>query len=373
MSIVKKFRSLLLALLIVLAVTAVLTLTSTRFAGFVVSLVIPEFPYYPPARLRLMELDEGKLYFVTYSPYDFDVIINDLSVAPQTTGIGYLSLPDNASPDQPVPAMILLHGSGGIKEDREQEYARLLNENGIAAFLINYYMPRGVTEDTNYFLGAISSTEFDIVADAYSSLNLLSTHPSIDPQRIGVMGFSYGGMAVKAAIDDRVRQQISPDSPGFAVFVDFYGPCFQNFGTTQVNGAPLLTLRGDADASNDLVACRKREDEYRALGMTVQTHIYPGAGHAWEADMEEDQDSPYIRGCEIQYDEMGRAFVNDTYLVDVPLETTREQRIASRLRTGAALLDCVHEGYSGGRHDATKQKSDRHLIDFLTVHLQPQS
>ena len=127
-------------------------------------------------------------------------------------------------------------------------------------------------------------TEFDAATDAYAALALLSTHPAIDSSRIGMMGFSYGGMAVRIAMDERVREAMVPDRPGFAAFVDTYGPCFQDWGTRRVNGAPLLTLRGTEDRSNDLAACADREAELRALGVDVDARVYEGAGHAWESD-----------------------------------------------------------------------------------------
>ncbi|MBK6583363.1 MAG: dienelactone hydrolase family protein [Gammaproteobacteria bacterium] len=67
--------------------------------------------------------------------------------------------------------------------------------------------------------------------------------------------------------------------PGFALHVDFYGPCFQDLASPALTGGPILTLRGTADASNDLVACARREQQLRDAGIEVQTHIYEGAGH----------------------------------------------------------------------------------------------
>ena len=102
--------------------------------------------------------------------------------------------PAGASAAQPVPAMVILPGSGGISPGREEEYAKLLNRHGIAAFIVEYYEPRGMTSDFSYMLRSGSVTEFDIVTDAYSALKLLSTSPAIDPKRIGLVGHSEGGI-----------------------------------------------------------------------------------------------------------------------------------------------------------------------------------
>lgn len=329
--------------------------------------VLPVFPDYPEPSLALSENQSGEIYFSSSTPFDFDVLLNDPAVGIATTGLGTLFLPVDASADNPVPAMILLHGSGGISPGREMEYAQLLSDNGYAAFVINYYAPRGASDDTPYMLRVISITEFDAVVDGYAGLKILSTHPAIDPARIGLMGFSYGAMATRFAMDERVRERLVPQLPGFAGFVDYYGPCFQSLGTTETNGAPLLTLRGTEDKSNDLAACKKREGELAAMGVSVEAHIFEGAGHAWEntAQRKLKESAPYVQGCEITYDENGNSMIGEQYIVNVPLATSREKRIAMRMSSGDAMMDCVHYGYLIGNDAVTKVKSDQRLLDFL--------
>jgi dienelactone hydrolase len=138
-----------------------------------------------------------------------------------------------------------------------------------------------------------------------------------------------------------------------------------------VTEAPILTLRGAEDASNDLSACLEREAELEQLGSVVETEVYGGAGHAWDNHTERffSEESPYIAGCEIEYDEMGHSFSGGQYIVDVPLDTSREERIALRLSSGAILKNCVKYGYTIGRDDATRSKSDARLLRFLNEYL----
>ena len=333
----------------------------------VVAAALPVFPDYPPPLERLTTEREGTVYFASSTPFDLDVILADPSLARPTTGTGTLFVPDEASAENPVPAMVILHGSGGISPGRELEYGKLLRENGIASLVVDYYAPRGVTDQTNYMLRVISVTEFDALADAYGALRLLATHPAIDADRIGIAGYSYGGMATRFAMDERIRRALAPERRGFAAFVDYYGPCFQKLGTTETNGAPLLTLRGSEDASNDLEACREREEELRELGLRVEAHVFEGAGHAWEVHTERRlfPDSPYVVGCEVRYDAEGRSSVAGTPIVAVAPETSRAERIAIRMQSGGAMADCVESGYVIGRDDETRAKSDALLLDFL--------
>ncbi len=139
------------------------------------------------------------------------VLLNSMDTVPKHTGLGTLIMPQNASSDNPVPAMVILHGSGGIKSGRELEYAKLFAENGIAGFVLDYYSSRGVTEQTPYLHKTLAATEVDIIVDAYSALKFLGTHPFIDASWVGVTGYSYGGMATRYTMDSRIKAILAPD------------------------------------------------------------------------------------------------------------------------------------------------------------------
>jgi len=337
-------------------------------ASGLIGKVIPKFPRFPEPAKSLHEDQQGEIYFASATPYDLDVILDGMGTAIPTTGVGTLFLPEGASAENPVPGMVILHGSGGIKPGREMEYGQFLADHGIAGFVVNYYAPRGVTEETPYMVAVIAVTEFDAITDAYGALALLCSHPAIDAENIGVMGFSYGGIAARFSLDERIRQVLAPDIPPFALHVDYYGPCFQNLNTPHTTGAPLLCLRGDDDASNELPLCERREQELREAGSLVETHIFPGAGHAWEnfQPRELHEKYPYIAGCEVEYDASGHSMLNGEYIVNVPAVTSREERIAIRMASGSVMKDCVKYGYIVGRDERTKAQSDKLLLNFLT-------
>ncbi|GAA4883273.1 dienelactone hydrolase family protein [Ferrimonas pelagia] len=337
----------------------------------VARIIAPSFPDFPQAQTQLVAGQQGKLYYPTQTPFDLDVLLAKGDRAEPTTGVGTLFMPEGASEDAPVPAMILLHGSGGISPGREMEYGQMLADNGYAAFVVDYYAPRGASTEINYMRRVLSVTEFDAIADSYGALKLLRTHPEIDASKIGVGGYSYGGMAARLGMDDRIRQALIGDAPGFAAHVDYYGPCFQNLKSDKITGGPLLTLRGTEDASNDLAACVEREQEIEAVGNVVEAHVYEGAGHAWEVQVPRQLSpkSPYVAGCEVQYDDIGHSSMGGTPIVDFPLETPRIERIAARMQSGSVMNPCVHYGYIIGQDDETKAKTDAVLLTFLDTYL----
>ena len=334
----------------------------------VVSAALPAFPDYPEPPERLAAGHAGTTHFPSHTPFDLDVLLAGDHAATTTTGIGELTLPAGASAEAPVPAMVILHGSGGIRDSRENAFARWFAARGIASLVVDYYAPRGFGDEERYMLRVVSVTEFDALADAYGALRLLSTHPAIDGERIGVIGFSYGGMAARFAMDERLRRALAPEHPGFAAFVDVYGPCFQQLGTRETNGAPLLTLRGTEDASNELSACAAREDELRAIGVEVAAEVYEGAGHAWEAHIPraEASEAPYVTGCTMVYDERGMPFVDGQPVIDPAPGATRAERIALRVGSGTVMGACVKSGYIIGRDDETRARAEAAIEAFLT-------
>jgi dienelactone hydrolase len=329
----------------------------------------PALPAFPslPAPTPLTEATAGDIVFETLTPYDLDILIGRAASLPRHGGMGRLFLPAGASAQRPTPAVVVVHGSGGIAPGREMEYGALLAADGYAALVIDYYRPRGITEATPYAAKVLGVTEFDATADAYAALRALNKHPAIDPKRIAVVGFSYGGMATRIAMDARVRAALAPDLPPFAAHVDFYGPCFQDFRLERTTGAPLLTLRGAEDASNDLVACAVRERELRRAGSEVSSVIYARAGHAWQnLAPRAVNSSSYLAGCTLEYDAAGFPSVHGRPLIPADAPPDRTRRFLLRMGSGDIIGPaCVKLGYIVGRDDATRVQSDLQVLRFL--------
>ena len=328
-------------------------------------LTLPDFAALP-APARITEATAGDITFATRTPYDFDILLSRYASLPEHLGMGRLYLPAGASAERRVPAVVVVHGSGGISPGRESEYGALLAANGYAALVIDYYRPRGIVESTPYMAKTLGVTEFDAVSDAYAALRVLNAHPAVDPKRIAIMGFSYGGMATRIALDARVKAAIAPDLAPFAAHVDYYGPCFQDFHVAKTTGAPLLSLRGGEDASNDLAACAAREIQLRQAGSEVSSVIYARAGHAWEVLAPRAMGkNAYLSGCTMDYDPAGYVSVGGKTVIALGADPSRDKRAQLRMNSAGALGDCVKVGYIVGRDDATHVQSDYQMLQFL--------
>lgn len=177
--------------------------------------------------------------------------------------LGHLRLPDKV--EGRVPAMIIAHGSGGMGT-REEQWEHFLVQHGIAAFRIDYFGPRNIS----------AQSKFQPVPhhDAKDALSLLATHPLIDPQRIGIIGFSRGaGIAVQAA-----------NTEGFAAHVGLYPSCGAIGVSRGESKAPVLILLGGRDELVPVFSCEFLVDSARQAGRQVELKVYEGAHHAWDGD-----------------------------------------------------------------------------------------
>ncbi len=90
-----------------------------------------------------------------------------------------------------LPVVVLQHGSGGYAANIDV-WSRELNELGISTFALDNFTGRGLAEvNTNQaLLGRLN-----FILDDYRALEVLASHPRVDPKRIVLMGFSRGGQA----------------------------------------------------------------------------------------------------------------------------------------------------------------------------------
>tara|TARA_B100001939_G_scaffold348208_1_gene374046 strand:- start:363 stop:1439 length:1077 start_codon:yes stop_codon:yes gene_type:complete len=332
--------------------------------------LLPPLPAYPAPQKNPNPADQGELYFSSTTPGEYKwLLYPDDSVVP-TTVKGTLFLPKQASLQNPVPAMVILHGSGGVQDSREMAYGRELAAQGIAGFVVHSYEARGVTEVTSYGERVTLVTDADEVADAYAALKFLNRHPAIRADRIGVMGFSYGGMATRAALDQRIYDTQAEGVAPFALHLDYYGPCHFDLQTTGTTGAPLYSLRGAEDGSNDLVACALLEQKLRQAGSPVGSHIFPSAGHAWEMERTRAFVSTLNPApCHQILTADGNWIINSTFL-DLSDARTREDKYHLRQRVLKHMKDqCMSDGYIIGQDKQVHKLSNDLLKILINRHL----
>jgi len=189
---------------------------------------------------------------------------------------GYLSLPPG---EARAPAMVLMHGSGGLNPGSRAHYSALLNRHGIAAFYVDSFTGRGIRSSVRD-QAVLSIT--DNTHDAFAALRLLRGHPRIDPARIGVMGFSRGGTVSRAAAMRDRFTQFRREGLNFALHVPYYPGC--NFAAAVPTRAPMLFLLGGADNWTRADHCLDLVTQLRKTNPAIEVKVYPGAHHAWDSE-----------------------------------------------------------------------------------------
>lgn len=346
----------------------------------------PNSTYAEPNE-RLSASDVGWLHFPSYVAGDFKGVIQAperlLSVAgigyaqlqpgaaaPETllpiAGMGYLTLPSGASIENKAPAVVILHGSGGLSMERARFYADHFLKYGLASFVVDYYTPRGVRADTPYMERITLVSEAEPVVDAYGALRLLGRHPLIDAERIVLLGLSYGGMAARSALDARIYARLSGGARPYALHINLYGPCYYDIGTKETTGVPFLSFDGEADLSHNHLQCARLNDSLRAAGSSVGTITYPEVGHAWEKGaVAHRAEALNTAGCDLRLDDSGNWIIAGE-LWSVQATRDREAQIEARRRLlGKAMTSCVRPGYAFGGTQVHREKVLDDLVDYF--------
>jgi dipeptidyl aminopeptidase/acylaminoacyl peptidase len=228
--------------------------------------------------------------------------VRDVSFASGDAQIhGYVTLPADFDPAHRYPLLAYLHGGPVYQHSHEFDIeTRLFAASGYAVLSIN---PRGSSGRGFDFSRAIYADWGNLDAKDISAGITNAIDAGIaDPARIGVFGWSYGGILTDYMIasDRRIRAAVSGAGVAnvLATFgVDMYareylfelGTPWENFDTWRKLAYPFLhperisapTLFQCAGA-DDNVPCAGAQQMYLALktrGVPTRLIVYPGENH----------------------------------------------------------------------------------------------
>jgi dienelactone hydrolase len=217
------------------------------------------------------------LQSVTLSDSDF--LSGKIEGVPVTLA-GALRLPKLGT--EKLPAVILLHGSGGIggSGGMIDEWSRELNEIGVATFAVDSFAGRGIVETVT---DQTRLGRLNMIIDAYRALDLLSRHRQLDATRIAVMGFSRG--AQSSIYSSLIRFQKMHGSAGqeFAAHIGLYTPCGTTYRGDDAVAKPIRLLHGTADDYVPIGPCRAFVERLSKSGKDTRLIEYPDAHHVFDA------------------------------------------------------------------------------------------
>lgn len=205
----------------------------------------------------------------------------------------YLALPTHGAP--PYPCVILLHGIGGSKEgwwlEEASHSGRLLTDGLLAAgFCVlaldaEYHGERLANNDYEsatvftFQRGWMQRTRDMIVQSVVEhrrAIDVLEARDDVDASRIGIVGYSMGGMMtfLLAAVEPRVSAAVACVPP---LLREDRSPIAMHNYAPHIATQPFLLLVAEEDPANITP-----EEARRLHGLiaspTKEIHFYPG-GH----------------------------------------------------------------------------------------------
>ncbi|MFM8323148.1 MAG: dienelactone hydrolase family protein [Chloroflexota bacterium] len=183
----------------------------------------------------------------------------------------YLARPQGPGP---FPAVLLVHEFYGINADIIKK-ADLLAQQGYLALAVDAYRGRTTRQIPRAIWLVITTPQDEIAADIDAGYAYLAALPEVQAQRIGSVGFCFGGTQVMHMAARRSE---------LAATVIFYGSGpITDPGALGVmdQGGPVLGIYGAQDSSIPLDEVNGFELALQARGVPHRVTIYPGVGHAF--------------------------------------------------------------------------------------------
>jgi acetyl esterase/lipase len=181
-------------------------------------------------------------------------------------------------------AVIVIPGGGHVELWMDHEGANVatfLADHGVGAYVLKYRLARAP--------GSTYTVEGDALADVQRAIRVVRSRAAqwkVDPDRIGVMGFSAGGELAALAgaryddgaenSSDRVERMSS--KPRFQALIY---PSIPQGLTPGPDAPPAFLLCGSIDQATPSSGLAELYEAFRRAGAHAELHIYDGVGHGF--------------------------------------------------------------------------------------------
>jgi dienelactone hydrolase len=195
---------------------------------------------------------------------------------------GVLYRPDKTS--GPVPAVIALHGCGGLGTHKNPigmrfaAWGKRLSAAGFAVLFPDSFSGRGLGSQCKVKKRKVRANR-ERIADADAALAWLAKQPGIDPQHISLLGWSNGATATLATVRSSPRPHPQPDFRSAAALYPGCGLLLRSAWSSRV---PTLILLGGADDWTPARTCEAMVANARDRSARVLVKVYPGAYHDFD-------------------------------------------------------------------------------------------
>jgi dipeptidyl aminopeptidase/acylaminoacyl peptidase len=214
-----------------------------------------------------------------------------------------LTMPAGYVAGTKAPMLLWIHG-GPTAQDEHRFAAdrQLLSSHGFAVLQVNYRGSTGRGHDYSYAINADWGDKE--VKDLLASVDAAVATGKIDPERMGVGGWSYGGILTDYTIASTTRFKAASSGAGTANLLGMYGvdqyilqydnelePPWKNvepylklsypFLHADKIKTPTLFMGGDKDFNVTLVGGEQMYQALKSVGTTAELIVYPGQFHGF--------------------------------------------------------------------------------------------
>ena len=218
---------------------------------------------------------------------------------------GMLIEPPSVIPGMRYPLIVKVHGGPAfaaypVFPASLDDYDAVLANQGYFVFRPN---PRGSYGQGEAFTQAnVKDFGYGDLHDVLSGLDAVQRTAPIDPQRIGICGWSYGGYMTMWALTQTDRFKAAVAGAGLSDWLSYYGTnnidtwMIPYFGASVYDDpkvyersspltfiknvrAPTLLVGGDRDAEVPITQSYEYWNALRRLGVKTEFVVYPDEGH----------------------------------------------------------------------------------------------
>lgn len=220
---------------------------------------------------------------------------------------GMLVKPPGYVPGRKYPTILWIHGGPDLQDDHSADFEnsyqflrQIIAANGYLVFGVNY---RGSSGRGFAFANAINADwGHNEVEDLLTAVDTLVARGIADPQRLGIGGWSYGGMLTDYTIASDSRFKAALSGAGSGNQLSMYGSSeyvVQNeaelgspwrstelwlkvsypfFHADRIH-TPTLFMGGDKDFNVPIVGGEQMYQALRILGVPTELIVYPDQNH----------------------------------------------------------------------------------------------
>ena len=181
---------------------------------------------------------------------------------------GYLAVPQGKGP---FPALIVIHEWWGLNDQIRTATADLA-KSGYAALAVDLFRGTVTTNPDEARKLAMGTDSSRAISDLHEAFQFLSRRPYVKKGKVGSVGWCFGGgYSLGLALSE----------PALAACVVYYGRLENDVGKLSRIQSPVIGFFGQDDPSIPVAAVNAFEAAMKQAGRSIETHIYPGAGHAF--------------------------------------------------------------------------------------------